>query len=98
MPTISGPESADQISVRQLVDTALTHWPGRWEDRSNPTARHEAGILTLDIQAARHDLGYVPRWDAAEAIARTMEWYRRTHEGDDPLALTQAQIEAFGPP
>lgn len=93
-----GPEPADLMNVRALVEAALTHWPGRWEDASDPAARHEAGLLSLGIEAARHDLGYVPRWNSARAVEATLTWYRRAQDGADPSALVAADIAAFGAP
>jgi len=93
-----GPEPRDLMTVRALVEAALTHWPGRWEDVSDPTARHEAGLLSLGIEAARHDLGYAPRWDSDRAVAATLAWYRRAQEGDNPSALVARDIAAFGAP
>lgn len=93
-----GPEAADVRPVRDLVDAALTHWPGTWQDASDPAAPHEAGLLSLGIERARADLGYRPRWGFAEGIGRTMAWYRGVHEGMDPAALTLTQIAEFGAP
>lgn len=93
-----GPEPRDLMNVQALVEAALTHWPGQWEDVSDAAARHEAGLLSLGIEAARHDLGYAPRWDSARAVAVTLGWYRRAREGADQSALVAADIAAFGAP
>lgn len=90
-----GPEPADLAPVHKLVDIALRHWPGTWEDASDPSAPHEAGRLTLSIELARTTLAWAPRWGLEDAVARTMEWYRSVHEGADPVAVTDAQIVAF---
>lgn len=93
-----GPEPSDVLPVGDLVDRALALWPGARQDAADPTAPHEAARLSLGIEAARADLGYVPRWNVGEAVARTVEWYRSVHEGSDPAALTEAQIRDFGAP
>lgn len=93
-----GPEPQDVLSVRDLVETALAHWPGVWRDTSDPAAPHEAGLLALGIEAARRDLGYAPRWDSRKAVTMSLNWYRGVLAGADAAALTSAQIEAFGPP
>lgn len=93
-----GPEPRDLMTVRALVEAALTHWPGRWEDVSDPAAPHEAGLLSLGIEAARHDLGYAPRWDSHRAVAATLAWYRRAQDGADPRALVAGDIASFGAP
>jgi len=84
--------------VVDLVKASLTHWPGTWEDQSDPNARHEAGLLSLDIQNARADLGYAPRWDFAASVKRSIEWYRAVSEGASARDTTLAQIRAFGAP
>lgn len=90
-----GPEPADQASVGQLVDMAFRYWPGTWKDASDPDAPHEATRLTLSIELARATLGWAPRWDLETAIAHSIEWYRSVHEGNDPVTITDAQINAF---
>lgn len=93
-----GPESRDLMTVRELVEAALTHWPGCWEEASDPTAPHEASLLSLGIEAARHDLGYAPRWDSQRAVAATLAWYRRAEGGAEPITLVAEDIAAFGAP
>ena len=90
-----GPETCDVRPVRDLVDTALRHWPGDWRDMSDPSARHEAGLLALSIEQARRDLGYRPRWDFETGVRHTVEWYRDVAQGADPTQITTAQIAAF---
>lgn len=91
-----GPELADQRSVGQLVSEAQLHWPGDWQDATDPAAPHEAGRLALSIERARSVLGWQPRWDFAEAVGRTVCWYRDVAAGSDPATLTRSQIAAFG--
>ena len=93
-----GPAPEDAVTVAELVETALTHWPGRWVHQSVKDAPHEAGLLSLGTDLARTQLGYRPRWDCAEGIARTITWYRQVHEGADALETTREQIKAFGAP
>jgi CDP-glucose 4,6-dehydratase len=93
-----GPKAADVRPVSDLVAAALQHWPGEWQDMSDSDAPHEAGLLSLGIELARHDLGYSPRWDFAQAMARTMGWYRDVLGGTSALDVTRAQIHAFGAP
>jgi CDP-glucose 4,6-dehydratase len=93
-----GPEIKDVRPVADLVQAALSHWPGDWSDQSDPTAPHEAGLLSLDIEQARADLGYAPRWGFDTAVERTMQWYRSVSEGASAHDISLAQIRAFGAP
>jgi len=93
-----GPELGDVRPVGDLVTAALTHWPGDWSDGSDPAARHEAGLLSLDIERARSDLHYAPRWGFDHAVEQTIKWYRAVQQGESPNAISRAQINAFGAP
>ena len=93
-----GPGPEDVLSVQALVEIALANWPGEWSDISDPSGHPEARFLSLGIEAARHDLGYAPRWDSRKSVAMTLDWYRAVLSGGDPRALTSDQIETFGAP
>ena len=76
-----GPQLEANRPVRELVEETLKHWPGRWQDQSDPYAPHEASLLNLVIDRAHHQLGWAPRWDFATTVQRTVNWYRRVNEG-----------------
>lgn len=63
-----------------------------------PEAPHEAGLISLGIEAARHDLGYALRWDSKTAIACSIEWYCEVLDGADAGEITHTQIVEFGAP
>jgi len=91
-----GPEASDFRSVHDLVEESLRHWPGSWQDQSDPEAPHEAKLLSLTIEKARQQLGWQPKWDFSEAVSQTISWYRRVLS-KSTLAETicLAQIQAF---
>jgi CDP-glucose 4,6-dehydratase len=97
-----GPAITSNCSVAALVEEILRHWPGQWEDRSDPHAVHEASLLNLATDKAYHLLGWRPVWDIATSIEQTVRWYRAAAESersDDPgrpmLALTREQIARY---
>ena len=92
-----GPDNSSACTVGELVDLALRAWGGgEWEDRSDPRAVHEARLLNLDSQKAAEDLDWSPRYNYAEAIRTTVEWYRHYYEeAGDMLAFTLGQIENY---
>jgi CDP-glucose 4,6-dehydratase len=93
-----GPSLEANRSVRELVEAALDHWPGSWQDLSDPTAPHEAGRLHLQIDKAHHQLGWRPRWPFATTVERTVAWYRAVHEGASPLECCLADLHAYTGP
>jgi CDP-glucose 4,6-dehydratase len=91
-----GPTLASNRTVAELVQEILKHWPGRWEDRSDPRAVHEAKLLNLATDKAHHLLGWRPVWSFAETIARTATWYRETEAGKVGIAdFSRSQIAAY---
>ncbi|MFM7087495.1 MAG: CDP-glucose 4,6-dehydratase [Cyanobium sp.] len=76
-----GPSLESNRPVRDLVEAALQHWPGQWQDLTDPDSPHEAGRLHLQIDLAHHQLGWRPRWSFATTVARTLGWYHAVHHG-----------------
>jgi len=91
-----GPQLEANRSVRELVAAALHHWPGSWQDQSDPQAPHEASLLNLVTDKAHHQLGWSPRWNFSTTAERTVGWYRQVHEGKaTALARCLADLESF---
>lgn len=95
-----GPHIPSNRTVAELVREMLRHWPGEWQDQSDPNARHEAGRLNLTIDKAYHTLGWQPRWDFEQTIRHTVDWYRRFYDLRQPApqvvrALAREQIEHY---
>ncbi len=92
-----GPDKEANRPVSELVHEVLKHWPGHWEDKSDPHGVHEARLLMLSTAKARRLLRWQPAWNFSQAIARTVGWYRDVHERGPALAedLTRVQIEEY---
>ena len=90
-----GPNPKDNRTVRELVEEILKWRTGAWVDRSDPAAVHEAGLLNLDIRKARRILGWKPRWNFAETVKNTVQWYVAVADGRNPMAITREQIAAY---
>jgi CDP-glucose 4,6-dehydratase len=90
-----GPTIEANRSVKDLVEAVLLHWPGDWQDLSDPSAPHEACRLHLQIDRAHHLLGWRPRWDFSTAVARTVAWYRAVHEGASAMDCCLSDLEAY---
>lgn len=90
-----GPTPEASRPVATLVDEVLKHWPGRWEDRSEPGAVHEAALLGLAIDKAERLLGWKPVWDFTATVARTVEWYRLA-TADAAVAAPHARRQIAG--
>lgn len=91
-----GPALGSNQTVAALVQQVLQHWHGRWEDRSDPHAVHEAKLLNLATDKAHHLLGWSPVWSFAETIAQTVGWYRVAEANPAGIrSHTAAEIQAY---
>ena len=91
-----GPQSGEAATVRDVVELARSAYGGGevhfGDDSAGP---HEAGWLALETAKARNALGLVPKWALAEAVNRTMAWYRAQQQGADVRRLCEAEITAY---
>lgn len=90
-----GPRGESARPVGALVDAFLAEWPGRHEDRTDPAAPHEAGLLHLDVTKADAVLGWKPVWDLAATVRVTASWYRDRHAGKPPAALCDRDLASY---
>jgi CDP-glucose 4,6-dehydratase len=91
-----GPADGDVQTVQQVVQALARQWGGgaRWEvdAAAHP---HEAGLLKLDIAKARSRLGWQPLLPLEEGLQWIVDWKRRCDAGDDPRAVTLAQVRTY---
>jgi CDP-glucose 4,6-dehydratase len=91
-----GPEPEANRNVGELVQEVLKSWPGRWEDKSDPHAHHEARLLMLSTAKAKKVLRWQPAWNFETAIASTVNWYREVYANPAAAgALTLQQIASY---
>ena len=61
-----------------------------------PRPHHEATFLNLSIEKADRVLGWKPKWDFEETIAKTVSWYDQVHQATiTPLEITRSQIAEY---
>lgn len=91
-----GPTHESNRTVEELVAEVLKHWPGRWADKSDPKAVHEAKLLQLATDKAHALLGWSPVWDFATAIQQTVKWYKAVlSKPKTASAITSRQIHQY---
>lgn len=91
-----GPSAKDSRPVAEVAAALVDALGGRQiEHASNPNQLHEATLLRLDSSKAHAVLGWRPRWGFEQAIEMTASWYARHARGEDPIHITNDQLEAF---
>lgn len=73
-----GPDASDVLDVETVTKMFIQDYgAGKYKVASNPQNPHEAGTLILDNAAIKRDLGWQPKFNAAQAIRMTADWYAR---------------------
>jgi CDP-glucose 4,6-dehydratase len=90
-----GPSDADVMRVEDVVSAVIRVWGRGYYSIEAKQNFHEAQLLKLDISKARFKLNWNPVWCAAEAISKTVEWYRAFYDKSDMHALCLEQIENY---
>jgi len=90
-PKPGGPE----VTVGELASLGVEALGAQpWRHEPDPRSI-EARALAIDAGLAKRVLGFESRLDAPQAVALTMDWYRRQANGEDALDLCRAQIAAY---
>lgn len=93
-----GPSADDVLSVRDVAELFADAWGGgvSWRAENDPSqAAQEASLLAIDSSLAKKELGWLPRWKAADAVTRTASWYRRNAAGERAVVLVDEDIQDF---
>jgi CDP-glucose 4,6-dehydratase len=91
-----GPDDAGPVSVRDIVELARCAWgKGAVQYGDGHEGPHESAWLALAVGKARDQLGIAPVLSLAQAVDRTMAWYRAHAQGADARQLCNADIAAF---
>lgn len=91
-----GPGDEELWTVEQIADRMSAAWgkDGTWIRDTEPGV-HEAGVLRLDINKARAELGWQPYLRIEAALDWTASWYNAWQRAENMQESTCAQINAY---
>ena len=92
-----GPDEDARRTVREVITEILRHWPGEFHAAAPTAGLHEAKLLWLSAEKSKQLLGWRPVWSFADAVARTVQWYRARDDAQesDMLNFTREQVAAY---
>ena len=91
-----GPDGEAEHTVEELAQKIVQRWgSGAIEIRTSSDDPHEAGLLYLNCDKARHVLGWRPRWGFERTVVETVDWYRAVLNGEPAAEITSAQIKHY---
>ena len=93
-----GPSAEDCLTTGALADLFCRCWGnGAGWTAARDAGPHEAARLTLDCAKIAQALGWTPRWRAATAVEKTVEWTKAILAGQPAEDVTRRQIgDYFG--
>jgi CDP-glucose 4,6-dehydratase len=90
-----GPLNDDVLTVQQVAVEAISAWGGgKYVTGQQEGQLHEAGILKLDISKSINELDWQPKMNSAEAIHKTISWYKQA-ASSNVRELTIGQIKEY---
>ena len=90
-----GPDENTVLTVWEMAEEiANGYGGGRLIDASDKDNPHESCILKLNINKARFRLGWMPKMNAHQSIALTVDWYKR-YRYEDVYQLCVEEIQRY---
>lgn len=90
-----GPDVQDEMTTKNVADLVIDII-GKGEVKVNHNDQlHEAGLLQLNCDKAKIELGWKPTWGSMESIHKTANWYKLVMDGKCPIEITNRQIGDF---
>jgi CDP-glucose 4,6-dehydratase len=90
-----GPNESAVHSVHDVVAECISSWGSEVPIELHKSDVHEAGLLQLNCEKARRELGWAPRWNFRRTFQETTEWYKRTFQGERVQQVTLEQITRY---
>ena len=91
-----GPKEHSIRTVTDLVKILIQEWGGgKITNQIDPNAPYESTLLHLSSDKAHEKLNWDALWDFERAAKEAAIWYRDVYNGQDPLEVSQKQIDAY---
>lgn len=89
-----GPEENEVLTVGEVLQIAKKIWHKiDYEIDTNSDHFHEARLLRLNIEKAKTELGWKPKWGNEVSIKQTIEWYKEFFH--TKRIITEDQLNQF---
>jgi CDP-glucose 4,6-dehydratase len=90
-PNLTSPHTVEEV-VRGIFSVIGN---GELQIEQNRSQVHEANLLQLNCDRAKHDLSWQPRWDFERTISETAGWYKAYLDNQDLNTYTENQISDY---
>jgi CDP-glucose 4,6-dehydratase len=89
-----GPGDRESITVQGVAELMKEKWDRiNYDIERDPNQVHEANLLLLDSTKSRTLLKWQNIWESAQAIDKTVNWYKTYHETDE--VCTKPDLQSY---
>lgn len=90
-----GPNKEDVLNVETVVNKIIECYNKGQMIINKKDNLHEANLLMLSIDKAKKELSFSPKYNALEAIEKTITWYKKFYSGENMFDFTIEQIKEY---
>ena len=90
-----GPENGDTKTVKELIDISRNFGFEFDIKIEKNQLQKEAKYLSLNINKAKENLNWKPKWNSKEALYQTLNWYKEYYNGANVNSLLINEIEKY---
>ncbi|MCZ2479765.1 CDP-glucose 4,6-dehydratase [Aquirufa nivalisilvae] len=91
-----GPEFGSVKTVLQLVESCIqVYGSGEVMVGKTDGTKHEAGLLHLNCEKAKHGLAWHPVWGFEQTVFQTISWYKDFKNGVNPREISMNHIHNY---
>lgn len=99
-----GPDETDVQSVSEMLMHFQTIWNGGefgkntpfdWSYSEEENAPHESAMLSLNCDKLKSNFSWKPKWNAYEAVYKSIEWMQYYLKGKDVSVCMQKQMKEY---
>ncbi|MDC0444485.1 CDP-glucose 4,6-dehydratase [Alphaproteobacteria bacterium] len=91
-----GPVENDFLKVKQFAECFVKNWGATGVSIETSTSPFtEAGILVLDSTLVREKLKWMPSYDVATSIQKTVDWFKALESGQDAKSLMRSDLTCY---
>jgi CDP-glucose 4,6-dehydratase len=91
-----GPDDSAAQSVEEVARRIVALWgSGSIVREAEAAAPHEAGRLHLNVDKARLQLGWKPKWTFERAVAEAVAWYSAVNQGVPAADASRHQLQTY---
>ena len=90
-----GPSKANAVNVQKILELSKDIYPDLTHESDKSNNPHEAKLLRLDTTKTTSKLNLIPKWDIANTVHKTLNWYKKVQNGVSVIEATKSDIDDY---